>query len=441
MNGQSYNEVKQTIENNIVQNKEGKITGQILQDTLIDMLDFSENKQAILNAPADGGILIQEGTSGVLNTILVDFEKVQSKIDDLDEIRSGAEAGATAVRPEELEDVKEDVNAKIIDIPVEKGSGENSIQQKETGATAVGPSAVAEGGDNLEGAEPVTGEEKLYSKAEGYASHAEGAAHAIGRYSHAEGGGNSIEEGHPTRSTAEGAYSHAEGTHTHAIGNGSHAEGHLTIAKSAASHAEGRLTVAGVDTSVGRYAHAEGFSSKATGENSHAEGNATNATGANSHSEGSNNTASGESSHTEGAQTSASANHSHAGGFASEVSSPRGFVHGRNVEAKSNVEGQFAVGKYNKSNTNQILSVGIGTGTPASQRKNAFEIMQNGDAFLYGVGGYDGTNAADSGATTLQETIKSKTTGVGISNIVAISQADYDALEVKDSTTLYVIIG
>ncbi len=264
---------------------------------------------------------------------------------------------------------------------------------------------------------------------------------AIGRYSHAEGGGNSIEEGHPTRSTAEGAYSHAEGTHTHAIGNGSHAEGHLTIAKSAASHAEGRLTVAGVDTSVGRYAHAEGFSSKATGENSHAEGNATNATGANSHSEGSNNTASGESSHTEGAQTSASANHSHAGGFASEVSSPRGFVHGRNVEAKSNVEGQFAVGKYNKSNTNQILSVGIGTGTPASQRKNAFEIMQNGDAFLYGVGGYDGTNAADSGATTLQETIKSKTTGVGISNIVAISQADYDALEVKDSTTLYVIIG
>ncbi len=189
MNGQSYNEVKQTIENNIVQNKEGKITGQILQDTLIDMLDFSENKQAILNAPADGGILIQEGTSGVLNTILVDFEKVQSKIDDLDEIRSGAEAGATAVRPEELEDVKEDVNAKIIDIPVEKGSGENSIQQKETGATAVGPSAVAEGGDNLEGAEPVTGEEKLYSKAEGYASHAEGAAHAIGRYSHAEGGG------------------------------------------------------------------------------------------------------------------------------------------------------------------------------------------------------------------------------------------------------------
>ena len=67
--------------------------------------------------------------------------------------------------------------------------------------------------------------------------------------------------------------------------------------------------------------------------------------------------------------------------------------------------------------------------------------MQNGDTFLYGVGGYDGTNAADSGATTLQKTIKSKTTGVGISNIVAISQADYDALEVKDSTTLYVIIG
>lgn len=148
MNGQSYNEVKQTIENNIVQNKEGKITGQILQDTLIDMLDFSEdkqdklisgvniktingesileggdievatqtdieealkNKQTTLNASVDGGILIQEDIPGVLDTISVDFEKVQSKIEDLDEIRNGAEAGATAVRPEELEDVKEDV--------------------------------------------------------------------------------------------------------------------------------------------------------------------------------------------------------------------------------------------------------------------------------------------------------------------------------------------
>lgn len=289
--------------------------------------------------------------------------------------------------------------------PFTFGAGTNSVQQKGTGAEASGIASVAEGGDNLQGNEPAEGEELLYAKAEGYASHAEGAAHAIGRYSHAEGGGNAIEEGHPTRSTAEGPYSHAEGTHTHAIGNGSHAEGHLTIANSPASHAEGRLTVAGVDQNNGKYAHAEGFETTASGQSSHAEGSSTTASGLNAHAEGSNNTASGESSHTEGAQTLASANHSHAGGFASKVSSPRGFAHGRNVEAKSNVEGQFVVGKYNKSNTNQIASVGIGTSDTA--RKNAFEIMSNGDVYVIGLGGYDGTNAGVAGVKTLQQLLSS----------------------------------
>lgn len=42
-------------------------------------------------------------------------------------------------------------------------------------------------------------------------------------------------------------------------------------------------------------------------------------------------------------------------------------------------------------------------GTSSSQRRNAHEIMWNGDHYVYGLGGYDGTNYAD--AQTLQEVI------------------------------------
>ena len=33
---------------------------------------------------------------------------------------------------------------------------------------------------------------------------------------------------------------------------------------------------------------------------------------------------------------------------------------------------------------------------------NAFEIMQNGDIYVVGLGGYDGTNAGATGVQTLQ---------------------------------------
>lgn len=50
-----------------------------------------------------------------------------------------------------------------------------------------------------------------------------------------------------------------------------------------------------------------------------------------------------------------------------------------------------------------VSSVGIGTSE--TDRKNAFEVMQNGDVYVYGIGGYDGTNAATEGVQTLQEVI------------------------------------
>lgn len=398
--------------------------------------------------------------------------------------------------------------AKSVDIPVEKGVGTNSVQQKGTGAEASGASSVAEGGDNLQGGEPASGEEKLYSKAEGYASHAEGAAHAIGRYSHAEGGGNAIEEGHPTRSTAEGPYSHAEGSHTYAKGGMTHAEGNLTIAEGYGSHAEGSKTlttgntahaegmntVAGVGDrptistnteagnyshaegngtqasgnsahsegkhtlAEGSYSHAEGLNTRASGQNSHAEGHSQNnvsdetvvksndgiiedwndnkftlAKGAASHAEGKDNLALGARSHAEGYQTTASGSNSHSENFSTKATGANSHAEGASCEAKgerSHVEGfhtetnnasEHAEGSYNKSNPYTRHSVGIGTGTGTTPRKNAFEIMQNGDAYLYLLGGYNGTNPGAAGVKTIKQEIDEKyikpATGIPASDI------------------------
>lgn len=47
-----------------------------------------------------------------------------------------------------------------------------------------------------------------------------------------------------------------------------------------------------------------------------------------------------------------------------------------------------------------LHSIGIGTST--NDRKNAFEVMANGDAYLYGAGGYNGTNPGGEGVKTVQ---------------------------------------
>lgn len=84
------------------------------------------------------------------------------------------------------------------------GEGENSVQQKGTGAASVGKNSFAEG---------------FTSRSLGEASHAEGwGTNAAGLASHAEGMQNS----------AIGDCSHAEGRETTANGKYSHSEGHQT---------------------------------------------------------------------------------------------------------------------------------------------------------------------------------------------------------------------
>jgi hypothetical protein len=45
---------------------------------------------------------------------------------------------------------------------------------------------------------------------------------------------------------------------------------------------------------------------------------------------------------------------------------------------------EVALGNYNKSNDDTLFSIGIGT---SSERKNAFEVKQNGDIYIEGLSG------------------------------------------------------
>ena len=116
----------------------------------------------------------------------------------------------------------------------------------------------------------------------------------------------------------------------------------------------------------GNYSHAEGSKNNASGNYSHAEGQGTTASGYFSHAEGGGTTASGHNSHAEGAYT------------------------------QTFSEGEHAEGLFNKSydSTDSPVRVihSVGIGSADFYRKNAHEIKFNGDHYIYGVGGYDGTN-------------------------------------------------
>ena len=140
------------------------------------------------------------------------------------------------------------------------------------------------------------------------------------------------------------------------------------VANGISSHAEGENT-----TANGISSHAEGYNTTASGDYSHAECNLTTASGSLSHAEGYNTTASGGQSHAEGGNTTASGNFSHAEG---------------NSTITKN-QSEHASGQFNVSSSvstifgdagNTLFSVG--NGTSSNNRKNAFEIRQNGDIYI-----------------------------------------------------------
>ena len=162
--------------------------------------------------------------------------------------------------------------------------------------------------------------------------------------------------------------SFAEGYMTEGINGSSHAEGYLTKAHGKFSHAEGRETVA-------LYAaHAEGQDTKALGTRSHAEGYDNVANGNGSHVEGQHNITNGQASHSEGYYT-----------------------------LTQNVA-EHAEGKYNVSTKGKTIH-SVGIGTSESDRKNAHEITIDGKHYIYGIGGYDGISIEN--VTDVASVIKS----------------------------------
>lgn len=95
---------------------------------------------------------------------------------------------------------------------------------------------------------------------------------------------------------------------------------------------------------------------------------------------------------------------------------------GNNTQANNNYE--HSEGTFNKSNLGTIHSIGIGSSN--KDRKNAIEVMSNGDSYVYGLGGYDGTNPESS--RTLKQVIDEGGIGGGyskpISGIPASDLAD-----------------
>lgn len=225
----------------------------------------------------------------------------------------------------------------------------------------------------------------------GYISHAEGnATQVTGNCSHAEG----------NRTVASGINAHVEGSKGVASGNNSHAEGFQSTSSAPASHAEGYLATTRSKGSgqgnEGWGAHAEGWGTIAEGDATHAEGCFTIANGANSHAEGQGsetygkNIAYGQASHVEGYLSQANNVAEHAEGTGN-------FSH--TLGNRTSID-------YNHSGVT-ISSIGIATSI--YNKRNAREIMMNGDYYLYGVGNYDGVHIKGeiTGVTvqTLQEVI------------------------------------
>lgn len=204
------------------------------------------------------------------------------------------------------------------------------------------------------------------------------------------GGGSSNDKMDKVNPTGTGSFSLNRKSGT-TIGTNSFAEGQSTTASKYCSHAEGCYTEASEE-----YSHAEGYSTIASGQTSHAEGGSTVASGQTSHAEGHYTTASGAYSHAEGDYTTASGDYSHAEGDYTLTGN----------------DAEHAQGRYNKTHRvsftfgnagNTIHSIGIGNSESA--RKNAVEVMQNGDVYIFGAGAYDGTEIT-SDTKSLQDLVQ-----------------------------------
>lgn len=192
--------------------------------------------------------------------------------------------------------------------------------------------------------------------------------YACGKYSHAEGFGTKtgqfLNQQDKTINTSLGAYAHVEGYFSQAKADCSHAEGNGTIAGG------GTKIIDGEELPTGYCSHAEGYFSQAKGDHSHAEGRETIALEICSHAEGFSSQANGQVSHAEGSNTIASGYISHAGGEHTIAQRLAQTVIGRYNSPDTQGLNQNSYGKY---------AFIIGNGESNSNRSNAFTVDWDGE--------------------------------------------------------------
>lgn len=283
-------------------------------------------------------------------------------------------------------------------------------------------------------------------------------------------GGYSTSIGNKTK--ASGNNSHAEGQETKAYGVASHVEGQYSQASGVAAHAEGGSQAhkdyshsEGHSTDChGICAHVEGFATACDGNYSHAEGNGGNTGNIEIVSFSNNiftlgsviglspnmilkydefyykilsvdnsaNTVTVDKEIVESSWDDATrARFGVAYGIASHVEGRYGIALGTNshVEGNENIannESEHAEGSFNVSHNGNTPSEktihSVGIGTESNDRKNAHEIMANGDHYIYGIGGYNGNDIIN--VKSLQEVIRELQNNSGIK-----------ALEIDDTWT------
>ena len=131
------------------------------------------------------------------------------------------------------------------------------------------------------------------------------------------------------------------------------------------------------------------------------------------------------------------------------------FSYGNNVHPKNRLE--FSFGTYNNSSSatttfgdsgNTMFSIGNGYDYSSTHNwHNAFEVRQNGDIYVPNT---DDTSVTGDYAYSLypmvrlQDTITAtaaNTTALGGLKLVKLTQSEYDALQTKDASTLYIIVN
>lgn len=345
------------------------------------------------------------------------------------------------------------------------GEGNYSIKYKNitasapAGSIALGQGASAGGSNAIvlgSGARAITTNSQAYGNgiARGYNSIAIGTGMtangygsvAIGYASYAGGSG----------AVALGYGDFATGPHTLVAGRGNYAYGPGSIALGCSAnyaYTTNAVVIGAGNKARGAYQVILGNSNDIYGQNSVAIGSTCTGTGPYNYNFGSSNTFTGSYNIQAGYFNKAYGNvncnigefhsatgiHNIALGLGGAINASCAFAAGEYVSLQN--ANEVGLGKFNKSSKatstwgnagNTLLSVGDGATSTA--RSNAFEIMQNGDIYVKGLGGYNGANTLEATTKPLQSVLENVTDGMNYLEAETTSEVDFELSDLPPAT-------